>query len=167
MTRTLALIAFGFFVVGCANSEREFKPSGVPALKLRMCAASTKPVENWQPQDDPYREGERLFISPESEISNADVARTAANYIDGKWVVEAWLTDGGRTKLANLSKALAEPFPKDDKVKPTNRLAILIDEKLVFAPIVYEQVVKGHCIIRTKDSTEAEARRIARGIVGP
>ncbi len=150
---------------GCGSREGEYKPSGQPALKFEVRSASTVVVEGWQEVDGPQPEATRLFLAPLPEISNADVASTGVAKDETKsWRVSVWLTDSGKPKLAQLSKTLVEPISQE--TRGPKRLAILLDGKVVSAPWVKSEISDGRIQILGEYS-EAEARKIAKGIVSP
>lgn len=151
---------------GCGSREGEYKPAGQPALKFEVRSASTVAVEGWQEVDGPHSEAKRLFLAPLPEISNADVASTGVEKAKDEtksWIVSVWLTDSGKPKLAKLSKALVEPISQE--TRGPKRLAIFLDGKVVSAPLVKEELSNGRIWIQ--EDSEAEARRIAKGIVSP
>lgn len=100
-------------------------------------------------------------------MSNADVASTGAEKAKDEtksWMVYVWLTESGKPKLARLSKALLEPI--SEETRGPKRLAILLDGKVVSAPWVKSELSDGRIQIHG-DYSEAEARKVAKGIVSP
>jgi hypothetical protein len=80
----VAVVAVGAYEAWSDFTEpgTEFQRSGNPALKLEVRRASTKEVDGWKASttsDDP--EGKTPFhVSPDAELSNADVLSTRAHF---------------------------------------------------------------------------------------
>jgi preprotein translocase subunit SecD len=98
--------------------------------------------------------GETFFLHPRAEITNADVAAATVGESHGHPVVELLLTRTGREKLARLTQ---ENVGK--------RVGMLVDGKLVAAPVIRAPIIQGRAIIDGNFS-ETEARRVAENIVG-
>lgn len=150
-------------VNGCGGSGKEYQRSGAPALKLELRVASTEPIEGWTKTEPP--EGEMpLFLSPKIELTNEDVVSSGVEQNDNRWSVVLRLTDSGKARMAQVTSGLVTEVPEQS----TKRLAVLIDGKLICAPYVIEPVTGGVChIVGPFSDNETEARRIAKGIVGP
>ena len=101
---------------------------GQGSLEIR--AASNSAVAGWQQMSGPR--GETLWVSPSSALTTADIARgeprTDAN---GQRTVAVVFTDDGARKMAQLSKThVNQP------------IAMLLDGKLVWAPVVRSTIEK-------------------------
>ena len=144
MIRLAAILALCFLAIGCGGRKLEYQASGQPKAKFELRAASTQPVEDWQAVTLEGDKEEQLFLSPEVALSNSDVASTGVeNSTDGPptWQVNVWLNDAGKLKLAKLSKELVEPASEGRR--PTKRVALLLDGKVVFAPSVRSEITNG------------------------
>ena len=123
------------------------------AVKFEVRRAESKPAEGLT---EAKVEGtdEKVYLHKEVELTNKDIAGAKAITDKSKAnIVEVELTKEGRQKLARVTKA--------HQGKP---LAILVDGKVVAAPVVRDEVAGDARI--TGDFTKEEAERIARGIKG-
>jgi preprotein translocase subunit SecD len=123
------------------------------AVKFEVRRAERKPAEGLT---EAKVEGtdEKVYLHKEVELTNEDIAGAKAVTDQSKAnVVEVELTKEGRQKLARLTKA--------HQGKP---LAILVDGKVVAAPVVRDEFT-GNARISGNFSKE-KAERIAKGIKG-
>lgn len=96
---------------------------------------------------------ETLYLAPEVVLTNADVRRSRTQVTPvGSYGILVELTHEGGEKLAKLTR--------DNLNK---RVAILLDGRLVMAPVIRSEIPGGSAIIEG-DFTEDEARELARGI---
>ena len=101
---------------------------GQAALEIR--AASSTAVAGWQRMSAP--DGGAVWVSPTSALTSTDIARgEPRKQADGSATVGVVFTDDGARKMAALSAAQAN--------KP---IALLLDGKLVWAPIVRGAIEK-------------------------
>jgi preprotein translocase subunit SecD len=97
--------------------------------------------------------GEALYLAPEVVLTNADVRRSRPQVTSvGGNGITVELTDEGGEKLARLTR--------EDLNK---RVAILLDGRLVMAPIIRSEIPGGVALIEG-DFTKKEARDLASGI---
>jgi preprotein translocase subunit SecD len=98
--------------------------------------------------------GRPVYVSDDILLSNADIA--SARVVSGPngFQIEVSFTRVGTERFASATE--------QNIMKP---LAILLDGRLISAPIVREKITGGRAVI-TGRFTEQEARRIADGIVG-
>jgi hypothetical protein len=78
-----AVGAFFAWIEFTPGPSTEFQRSGNPALKLEVRRASTKKVEGWKASttaDDPEGKTPFVHVSPDVELSNADVLSTRAHF---------------------------------------------------------------------------------------
>ena len=101
---------------------------GQGSLEIR--AASNSAIAGWQQMPAPG--GGTLWVSPSSALTTADIARgeprTDAN---GQRTVGVVFTDAGARKMAQLSAA-----------QVNQPIALLLDGKLVWAPVVRSSIEK-------------------------
>jgi preprotein translocase subunit SecD len=123
------------------------------AVKVEVRRAESKPAEGLTEAKVAGTE-EKIYLHKEVELSNDDIASAKAATDQSKaYVVDVELTKEGRQKLARVTK--------EHQGKP---LAILVDGKVVAAPVVRDEVV-GNARI-SGNFTKEEAERIANGIKG-
>jgi preprotein translocase subunit SecD len=123
------------------------------AVKFEVRRAESKPAEGLTEANVEGTE-EKVYLHKEVELTNEDIVGARAVTDQSKAnVVDVELTREGRQKLARLTKA--------HQGKP---LAILVDGKVVAAPVVRDEV-SGDARISGNFSKE-EAERIAKGIQG-
>jgi preprotein translocase subunit SecD len=98
--------------------------------RLEIRAASSTEVAGWQQMPAPG--GGNLWVSPSSALTIADVARgESRTQPDGHRTVAVVFTADGARKMAQLSAAhINEP------------IAVLLDGKVVWAPIVRSTIDK-------------------------
>ena len=123
------------------------------AVKFEVRRAESKPAEGLT---EAKVEGtdKKVYLHREVELTNEDIAGAKAVTDESKAnIVEVELTKEGRQKLARVTKA--------HQGKP---LAILVDGKVVAAPVVRDEIT-GDARISGNFSKE-EAERIAKGIKG-
>lgn len=101
---------------------------GQGSLEIR--AASNSAVAGWQQMSAPG--GGTLWVSPSNALTSADIARGEPRTdAKGQRTVGVVFTDDGARKMAQLSKA------------QTNQpIAMLLDGKLVWAPMVRSTIEK-------------------------
>ena len=95
-----------------------------------------------------------VYVSDDVLLSNADVE--SAHTVSGP--------SGPQIEIV-FTKAGAKRFTKATEQNIMKPLAILVDGKLLSAPIVREKITGRRAVI-SGQFTEQEARRIADGIVG-
>jgi preprotein translocase subunit SecD len=96
--------------------------------------------------------GESFYLHDEVLISNDDIAAAEAIVWQGQDVVDLKFTESGREKLAQITR---------QHIK--KRMGMLVDGKLVSAPIIQAPILEGRAVI-AGNFTQQEARRVARGI---
>lgn len=128
------------------------RPAEKPAVSVEFRRAESKPAEGLT---EAIVEGtkDKVYLHKEAGLTNKDVAAAQATTDAGdKPAVEITLTEEGQKKLAKLTA--------DHDGKP---LAILVDGKVIAAPIVRGQITGSKAFVSGKFTRE-EAERIARGI---
>src|SRR5687767_6119932 len=105
---------------------------GQAALEFR--AASSTAVAGWQRMPTPS--GEAIWVSPTTALTYADIATVNANaQADGSAALTVGFTADGARKMAALSAAQANKL-----------IAVLVDGKLVWAPLV-RSVIEQEAVI--------------------
>jgi len=79
---------------------------------------------------------------------------------NGNWVVNVGLQDGPAG--ADLWNALTTKCFNRDAVCPTGQIAIVLDGKVISAPVVQEAIFSGGTVQISGDFTEGEARDLAK-----
>jgi len=101
------------------------------------------------PVSDP--EGGPLFLGPEVLLANADIKDVAVEKRNVGYGVMLYFSPAGASRLSAFTTS-----------HNGERLAVLIDGKVVIAPVVHG-VIRESAVIEHGFS-EAEAQRIARGL---
>jgi len=83
-----------------------------------------------------------------------------AEVSNGNWVVNVGLQDGPTG--ADLWNALTTKCFNRDAVCPTGQIAIVLDGKVISAPVVQEAIFSGGTVQISGDFTQAEARDLAK-----
>lgn len=97
---------------------------------LEIRAASATAIAGWQRMSAP--DGGAVWVSPSSALTSTDIARSESRkQADGSPTVGVVFTETGARKMAALSAAQAN--------KP---IALLLDGKLVWAPVVRGTIEK-------------------------
>jgi len=117
-----------FVIVGTIVTLLAGILNGQQPVEIR--AASATAVAGWQQMAAPH--GETLWIAPEIQLTSADIARAEARTdADAGPSVAILLTDEGARKMAALSAA-----------QDHNPIALLLDGKVIWAPIVKGSIGK-------------------------
>jgi preprotein translocase subunit SecD len=146
---------------GCGSTAQ---PANPPAVKFEIRRAADKAAEGLTEVTVAVRNTtHKVYVHKEAVIDNTDIASagvvkdktvSADNDPEGeRFAVEVELTKEGQEKLTKLTT--------DSVGQP---LAILIDGKVVSAPVVRSTIRKKFEI--TGDFMRPEAERIANGITG-
>jgi preprotein translocase subunit SecD len=124
-----------------------------PRVKVEFRRAETKPAEGLS-EASVAGSGEKVYLHKAVEITNADIAKASPGLsADSRYEVIVRFTKEGAEKMAKLSEA--------HRGKP---LAILVDGKVVCAPVLRDKITEYAAI--TGSFTQREAERIAKGIAG-
>ncbi|HUQ87075.1 MAG TPA: hypothetical protein VM096_05920 [Vicinamibacterales bacterium] len=117
-----------FVIVGAIVTLLAGILNGQTPVEIR--AASSSAVPGWAQMASPA--GEALWVAPATGLTSADIARAEARTLtNGGPGVAIVLTDDGAKKMSELSKAQAD--------KP---IALLLDGKVIWAPIVRGSIGK-------------------------
>ena len=126
-------------------------PAAESPPKLELRRAETKPAEGLT-EAKVAGSDEKVYLRKEAEVTEKDVTQAQAVEHKGTFVIEIVLTKEGQKKLAKLTEEHVD--------KP---LAILVDGKVIAAPVVRDKV-PGEKAIITGNFTKEEAEKIAKGI---
>jgi preprotein translocase subunit SecD len=109
---------------------------------LELRAASSVAVSGWQQMPDPG--GNMLWVSPTSALTRADIAGAEVRtQSDGQGTVAVVFTTDGARKMAQLSTAqIGKP------------VAVLLDGKIIAAPIVRSSIANEATISGTSENLE-------------
>jgi preprotein translocase subunit SecD len=124
-----------------------------PKMLLEFRPCETSATAGFTPMTSASSD-QTVYVSQEAVLSNEDIASARVQNLKGgdHWIAVVF-TEVGAKKFANATEnSLNKP------------LGILVDGKLICAPIVREKVVDGNAVISGK-FTQEEAERIANGIL--
>ncbi len=145
-TWAIAMVLAAFGVSGSLPVWADDAPA-----KVEIRRAETKAAEGLTEANVVGSES-KIYLHKEAELSGADIASVGVTTDkEGAPAVEMTLTKEGAKKLAKVSE--------DHKDKP---LAILVDGKVVFAPVV--RATLGDKVVITGKFTKAEAEKLAKKI---
>jgi preprotein translocase subunit SecD len=148
MMRTWA-IAMVFAAFGVSGSMPVWADDAPAKVEIRR--AETKAAEGLTEATIVGSEN-KIYLHKEAELSGADIASVGVTTDkDGAPAVEMTLTKEGAKKLEKVSA--------DHKDKP---LAILVDGKVIFAPVV--RATLGDKVVISGKFTKADAEKLARKI---
>jgi preprotein translocase subunit SecD len=148
MLLTARLVGVAAVMLGMVS----LAPAAESPPKLELRRAETKPAEGLT-EAKVAGSDEKVYLHKEAELTEKDVSKAQA--IEDKkagFAIEIVLTKEGQKKLAKLTEEHVN--------KP---LAILVDGKVIAAPIVRDKLEGGKAVI-TGNFTKAEAEKIAKGI---
>ena len=124
---------------------------GTPDVIVEFRLAETEPAEGLAELVLP-KSGEAFYLHPDVAIGNADIASASVIKWGGGPVVELVLTPKGSEKLAAVTEK-----------NVTKRMGMLVDGRLVSAPIINAPIRGGRAILQG-DFSEEEALRIAQAL---
>jgi preprotein translocase subunit SecD len=141
MRRTLLVAVL--LLVACGSE----KP-----VRLAMHLAETEPAEGLTPMVHEAT-GEPFYLHPEPAVTEADVDSAWVSMRDNRPVVDLLLNDRGREAFARLT---------GDNVG--KHVAMVVDGRLLLAPMVRAPILQGRAVIDW-DATPEEAEGVARGLM--
>ena len=146
MSVVRAIICIAIMVcVGCQTEDAE--------VTFELRAVADEAGENMTEATLSSGDGAGTFYLHEKVLLNADDIESAAVVMQqDKPVVEVVLTRAGGEKFAEITAQNIE-----------KRLGMLVDGRLVCAPVVRDTITGGKAVI-DGNFTEEEARRIAEGL---
>ena len=150
--------------------------SGPGNARVRGAATTTLPpssdasAPNIQVSDDPNDpsvnavltdgKGGAFLVGPAGADGLVFTNDATAEVSNGNWVVNVGLQDGPTG--ADLWNALTTKCFNRDAVCPTGQIAIVLDGKVISAPVVQEAIFSGGTVQISGDFTQAEARDLAK-----
>jgi preprotein translocase subunit SecD len=150
--------------------------TGPGNARLRGAATTTIPPttdpaeQNIQVSDDPNDpavnavlsdgKGGAFLVGPAGASGLVFTNDATAEINNGNWVVNVGLQDG--PSGADLWNALTTKCFNRDAVCPTGQIAIVLDGKVISAPVVQEAIFSGGNVQISGDFTEGEARDLAK-----
>lgn len=150
--------------------------SGPGSARVRGAATTTVPpstdttAPNIQVSDDPNDpsanavltdgKGGGFLVGPAGADGLVFTNDATAEINNGNWVVNVGLQDGPTG--ADLWNALTTKCFNRDAVCPTGQIAIVLDGKVISAPVVQEAIFSGGTVQISGDFTEGEARDLAK-----
>jgi preprotein translocase subunit SecD len=149
LSRILLLSALG---LGCSAQTAEDKPAEKPGIKVEFRRAEDKPAEGLT-EATVGNTKEKVYLHKTADATNEDIADARVDTLNDPVAVIVVFTKEGAKKMAKLSEG--------HQGKP---LAILVDGKVICAPIV-RATVRDQATI-TGLSSKEEAERIVRGLKG-
>jgi preprotein translocase subunit SecD len=153
MTRITATLFLAAMWLNSAVTAADDKPKDKPSVKVEFRRAEKEAAEGLT---EATVEGskDKVYLHKTVELTNDDVAEARATLLekDGP-AVELTLTKEGAMKMEKLTK--------DHLNKP---LAILVDGKVIIAPVV--KTVISERILITGHFTLEEVGKLAKGIKG-
>lgn len=158
MPRLLYMFAVFAIVLGCSSPEATYKRSGTPAVTVEFRRASAEPVDGWVAMDaDDEMQLPTLYVCPNVEIDNDDLVSTGVRQNDTRILLK--LNAAAAKRFGELSEAM---LGSDGVFR--ERLAMLVDGKLVVAPIITAPMHDG-VIPVSGPWTRTKAEQLAEGFV--
>lgn len=142
MKRSLVVI-LALIWLGCAK--------GPETVTIEFRLAEMQPQEGLT-EATFEQTGEKFYLHDEVLIGSAEIATATAIIWQDHDVVDLRFTASGKEKFAQITRQHLK-----------KRIGILVDGKLVSAPIINAPILEGRAIIQGS-FTEQEAQRIAKGI---
>jgi len=142
---------FMLFLCGLllACSSRQEKP----VVNVKFCVAEDAPADGLL-KYSLNETGQIFYLHPAADLSRNDIKAATVNNSHEKYFVDVTFTETGAQKFAKLT---GENTGK--------RIAIILNNELVTAPVVRDTIKQGKAII-TGNFSKKEAEKIAKGIVG-
>ncbi|MBN2318178.1 MAG: hypothetical protein JXR49_03840 [Acidobacteria bacterium] len=136
------------------SGDQTWKPKFEPGKhEFEIRLASHEKVEGWERVLGPEPQFTPVWISPESALTNADIARAWPQPDADGFNVGFQLTEEGSLKLARLTKThIGE------------NVAVILDGRVMSAPKIMDEIRGGRAII-SGNFTEEEAELVAEGIM--
>ena len=147
MKRILILILV-LFAVQCSFAQVK---SEIPSVQFRL--GEREPGKDLEEMTI-SKSGQKVYLYKKAEMSNADIKDVSVNETAISVEIEITFTDDGKEKLAKVTK---ENIGKI--------LGILIDGKLIQAPIIHDAIPGGKAIIAGGFTLE-EAKALAEKMKG-
>jgi preprotein translocase subunit SecD len=138
-----------------AETPSGSEPDSAPPVKVEFRAATDRPEPGMTFVEDESGEG-GVYVAADVLLSNADIESATAQPDDygSAYQINIVFTEEGGARFADITgRSIGQ------------KIAILVDGRLVSAPVVEAPILNGKAVIRGNMSRE-EAERLARGIAG-
>ena len=132
--------------LGCASPEFSGKN-----LVFEICPAVPEQTDGFR-EMTVYGTSDVIFCRDTVLLDNRALSSAITEEIDGRTAVRVFLTPEGRDRFAAVTEACTG-----------SRLGMIVDGRLLSAPLVQRKISEGQLLIMGMLST-AEAKRIAEGI---
>lgn len=148
----------GLLVAACssvppASTSLAPTPTAKPSVRLALRVCHEKAVAGAEPM---LLEQQTLFVEPDILLSNEHIARAKAEQdATEAYCILLEMTDEGQRRFAKATSELVD-----------QRIAILVNDEIIAAPIVRSPILGGSAMI-SGNYTKEEAQRIATGIAPP
>ena len=153
---------------GAASGPGNARVRGAATTTIPATSETTAPgIQVSEDPNDPSAnavlsdgKGGAFLVGPAGADGLVFTNDATAEINNGNWVVNVGLQDGPAG--ADLWNALTTKCFNRDAVCPTGQIAIVLDGKVISAPVVQEAVFSGGTVQISGDFTEGEARDLAK-----
>jgi preprotein translocase subunit SecD len=153
---------------GAASGPGNARVRGAATTTIPATSETTAPgIQVSEDPNDPSTnavlsdgKGGAFLVGPAGADGLVFTNDATAEINNGNWVVNVGLQDGPAG--ADLWNALTTKCFNRDAVCPTGQIAIVLDGKVISAPVVQEAVFSGGTVQISGDFTEGEARDLAK-----
>jgi preprotein translocase subunit SecD len=153
---------------GAASGPGNARVRGAATTTIPPTSETTAPgIQVSEDPNDPSTnavlsdgKGGAFLVGPAGADGLVFTNDATAEINNGNWVVNVGLQDGPAG--ADLWNALTTKCFNRDAVCPTGQIAIVLDGKVISAPVVQEAVFSGGTVQISGDFTEGEARDLAK-----
>ena len=153
---------------GAASGPGNARVRGAATTTIPAASETTAPgIQVSEDPNDPSTnavlsdgKGGAFLVGPAGADGLVFSNDATAEINNGNWVVNVGLQDGPAG--ADLWNALTTKCFNRDAVCPTGQIAIVLDGKVISAPVVQEAVFSGGTVQISGDFTEGEARDLAK-----
>jgi preprotein translocase subunit SecD len=153
---------------GAASGPGNARVRGAATTTIPATSETTAPgIQVSEDPNDPSTnavlsdgKGGAFLVGPAGADGLVFTNDATAEINNGNWVVNVGLQDGPAG--ADLWNALTTKCFNRDAVCPTGQIAIVLDGKVISAPVVQEAIFSGGNVQISGDFTEGEARDLAK-----
>ena len=153
---------------GAASGPGNARVRGAATTTIPPTSETTAPgIQVSEDPNDPSTnavlsdgKGGAFLVGPAGADGLVFTNDATAEINNGNWVVNVGLQDGPAG--ADLWNALTTKCFNRDAVCPTGQIAIVLDGKVISAPVVQEAIFSGGTVQISGDFTEGEARDLAK-----
>ena len=153
---------------GAASGPGNARVRGAATTTIPATSETTAPgIQVSEDPNDPSTnavlsdgKGGAFLVGPAGADGLVFTNDATAEINNGNWVVNVGLQDGPAG--ADIWNALTTKCFNRDAVCPTGQIAIVLDGKVISAPVVQEAIFSGGTVQISGDFTEGEARDLAK-----